>query len=99
MSVPSANIEVCSKEMVYEEGGWVAQALVAAGGYVATTGVHIVKYFGSSKGASAIGIRQAWQGLGSGGVGRYWVVMGNRREGDGVFQYAGTETGDAQVVI
>ena len=28
---------------------------------------------------------------------RYWVVMGDRREGDRGFRYSGKEMGDAQV--
>ena len=40
---------------------------MAAGGCGAITGRHVGKYFGSSGGAVAKRIRQAWQGRGRGG--------------------------------
>ena len=47
--------------------GEVERTMVAAGGYRSTTGGHIEKYFGSSKGVVATGIRQVWRGQGRGG--------------------------------
>ena len=61
------------------------------------SGGHVEKDFGRSKGAEATGIQHAWQGRGRGGGGWSRVVMGERRDRDGVFSYAGTQTGDAQV--
>ena len=43
------------------------QAVVATGGCGSATEGHVEKYFGSSGGAAATGIRQAWQGRGRGG--------------------------------
>ena len=77
--------------------GEVERAVVAAGGYRSTTGGHVEKYFLSSEEAVATGIQQAWRERGGVGGGRSQVVMGERREGDGVFWYAGTETWEAHV--
>ena len=70
--------------------------MVAAGGCGATTGGHVEKYLGISRGAAVIGIQQEWRGRGRGGgvrLGQLWLREG-RETG---FWYAGTETGDAQL--
>ena len=69
---------------------------VHPGGCRETTGGNVEKYFGSSGGAAATGIQQAWRGQGR-GVGVCIGKLSVREGRDTGFWYAGMETGDAQV--
>ena len=62
MSGHPASIRGLLKGVGIRGRGEVTGAMVAEGGYGATTGGNVEKYFGSSEGAVEMVMQQAWRG-------------------------------------